>query len=76
MTNQIYHHQRQMHNVVDAVMKFNTEDKEFQQYQSIVGMFYTLLEEERMDELDFALKFHFPEYYSSPRPTMHPEFMV
>lgn len=54
--------QQKFHTVVNEVL--STEDRpETEQYKSVLGMVYTLVEDGRLNELSHTLKTSFPEYY-------------
>ena len=40
------------------------KNEELGKYQSMIGMVYTLVEDEKWHRLNALLQVHFPEYYS------------
>jgi hypothetical protein len=55
--------QCKLHRVVDAAMEMQPQTEEEGQYQSVISMVYTLVEDGRLSELFKAIKERFPEYY-------------
>ncbi len=53
--------QTKFHAFVSELMA--NENKELQMYQSVIGMIYSLIEENRLPEIDAVLKETFPEFY-------------
>ena len=56
-------YQKELIQVIGALMKAEAVTPEFEQYQSIIGMVYSLIEDERQQELDKVLRVFFSEYY-------------
>lgn len=56
-------YQKQLHEIVCNVMTDTNTDKQFAAYQSVLSMVYSLIEDERLNELDEALQKSFSEYY-------------
>ncbi len=53
------------------VMEVQTTSKNDETMQSILGMVYTLIIENRTQELSDVLNFHFPEYYTTQAKLFH-----
>ena len=60
--------QKQFNEVVSRLMQIEASNKDFEQYQSVLSMVYTLIEDNCQGELDYFLRFNFPAYYSSTPP--------
>ena len=56
-------YQTQLHEIVCNVMSDKTTNKDFETYQSVLSMVYSLIEDERTNELNELLKNSFTEYY-------------
>jgi len=56
-------YQKQLHELVCNIMNETNTDKEFKTYQSVLSMVYSLIEDERLNELDKAFQKSFSEYY-------------
>ncbi len=53
------------------VMEVQTTSKCVETLQNILGMVYTLMIENRTQELSNVLNFHFPEYYTTQAKLFH-----
>ena len=53
--------QTKLHCFVSELMA--NKSKELEMYQSVIGLIFTLIEENRLCEIDTVLKEKFPEYY-------------
>lgn len=62
------YYQRQLQEFITELLKIESENLE--KYQSILSMVYTLLEEDKEEQLSLALRFNFPMYYTSPIPIL------
>jgi hypothetical protein len=56
-------YQKQLHEIVCSVMSETNTDKKFTTYQSVLSMVYSLIEDERLSEIDVLLQNSFPDYY-------------
>jgi hypothetical protein len=66
MMKQIF--QKQFNEVISSLMQIEASNKDIEQYQSILSMVYTLIEDNKQGELDYLLRFNFPAYYRSTPP--------
>ena len=56
-------YQKKLIQVIAILMEAEAVTPEFEQYKSIVGTVYSLIEDERQQELDKVLRVFFSEYY-------------
>jgi hypothetical protein len=61
-------YQKKLHDIVSDLMHVSGLSEETEKYFSVISMVYTLIEEDKANELDLALRRSFPEYYNSPFP--------
>jgi len=60
--------QRQFNEVVNGLMQAEIQTADFEQYQSVLSMVYTLIEDNKQGELDYLLRLNFPAYYNTTPP--------
>ena len=53
--------------VIDMIME-NNNNKDFGEFQSILGMIDTLFQDGKDNDLSMVLRLHFPEYYNNYKP--------
>ncbi|MBP7679058.1 MAG: hypothetical protein KA096_01380 [Bacteroidales bacterium] len=60
--------QKEFHKVVSSLMEAEIQTADFEQYQSVLSMVYTLIEDNKQGELDYYLRLNFPAYYNTKPP--------
>ncbi|RZK26584.1 MAG: hypothetical protein EOO43_02390 [Flavobacterium sp.] len=56
-------YQKQLNRIVDAALKVKDNAAELETYCSVLAMVHTLIVDGKLNDLDTALKIHFPQYY-------------
>jgi len=51
--------------IIDMILE---NDKDFREFQSILGMINTLFQDGKDNDLSMVLRLHFPEYYNNYKP--------
>lgn len=59
-------YQRQLQDLITELLK--NDNVELLEYQSVLTMIYTLIEDGKTEQLDYVLRVNFPIYYTSPAP--------
>ena len=54
--------------LVSRILSKEITDKDFIEFQSILGMVDTLFQEGKENDLSMVLRLHFPEYYNDYKP--------
>ena len=54
--------------LVSHILSKEITDKDFIEFQSILGMIDTLFQEGKENDLSMVLRLHFPEYYNDYKP--------
>ena len=54
--------------LVSRILSKGITDKDFIEFQSILGMVDTLFQEGKENDLSMVLRLHFPEYYNDYKP--------
>jgi hypothetical protein len=60
--------QKKFHSVLCEVMEIPPPGPQFETYQSVLSMVYTLIEDDKLYNLDEILRLEFPNYYNSKVP--------
>jgi hypothetical protein len=63
-------YQIKLYQIICEVMTIEN-DKQFEVYQSVLSMIYTLIENEQLNDIDMVLRVNFPNYYNSPVPIIY-----
>ena len=64
-------YQKELIQVIATLVEAEAVTPEFEQYQSIVSMVYSLIEDGRQQELDKVLRVFFSEYYTDGNTFYH-----
>ena len=67
------HYQRKLHCLVSELLQEYSRSAEMDSYQSVLPMIYTIIEDDKLKDLDLVLRRNFPKYYSMPIPYLLPE---
>lgn len=60
--------QNKLHQIVAEIMSCDVNEEEFIVYQSVLSTIYTLIEENRLQEIWMVLQLHFSEYFNEKPP--------
>ena len=64
-------YQKELIQLIIPLMKVEAVTPELEQYQSIISMVYSLIEDGRQQELDKVLRVFFSEYYTDRNTFVH-----
>lgn len=66
-------YQKQLHELVSRALSEQSNTEEFETYQSVLGVVFSLIEDNNLEKLDTVLRLYFPAYYNTPVPLIMPE---